>query len=510
MTEQIVWGDIVGRQVPPDFHSIKEKVLDYLSKSTGPLKLPLLEVQKKSVAHAVGLRYCCLFDDMGLGKTAQALAINAFGGHKCTLILCPNNVKKVWAAEIIKFTGTPVSQIYIGSGSEITNLPLKIAQRYKYIVFNYEALVVAGKTPKYIPSVFTACQHHILDEAHYLRNAHTARYMSYYLFLQRMPVKRLTILTGTPLDRCINEAFVYLALLDFNPKRPGKIFHKYFLNSTMFSERYAKSKEIANNTVSTQNYSSFKPPYIPEIGRLFGDYVIRRKIHEVVELKPLRIQEVRVSLTSAEANFEQVTSRFSKAVSLIGRSNKKQGEFDKKERGGDAFLKAVQKIRTDIALEKTHYTLEMAIKYYQAYGPVIIFSEFIMPLEWLKEAMFNKGYKSLFVIGEKMKLQEREDAVNEFKEKRTPFLLATFGAMSEGENLQEIRTIIMNDLPWQPLVIKQAQRRIWRIGQKHECYCCIIKSDSDYFVERNIMMKQDMIFTTDAMFDEIKIRNNLV
>lgn len=504
------WGDIVGKLIPPDFRKIKEKILKYFQGGgKGPLRLPLLGVQQKSVAHAVGLRYCCLFDDMGLGKTAQALAINAFGGHKSTFILCPNNVKKVWAAEILKFTNTPASKIYIGKGSEITSLPLKVAQRYSYIIFNYESLVVAGKTPKYIPSVFQACQHHILDEAHYLRNAHTARFMSYYLFLRKSPVKRLTILTGTPLDRCINEAFVYLALMDLNPLREEKTFHKYFVNSTMFSERYAKSKVITGNAVSTGNYSGYKPAMLPEIGKMFGDSVIRRKIHEVVELKPLRVQEVRVQMRSAETQILEVKERFAKAVSLLMGSNKKQTEWEKKEKGGDAFLKAVQKIRVDIAMEKTVYALDMAVKYYKTYGPVIIFSEFIRPLQAIKTLAFNKGLGSLEVIGEKMKLSEREESVLEFKKKKTPFLLATFGAMSEGENLQEIRTIVMNDLPWQPLVIKQAQRRIWRIGQKDECYCCMIKCDSDYFVERNIAMKQDMILTTDYMFDEIKKRNNL-
>ena len=61
-------------------------------------------------------------------------------------------------------------------------------------------------------------------------------------------------------------------------------------------------------------------------------------------------------------------------------------------------------------------------------------------------------------------------------------------------------SMILNDLPWQPLVIKQAQRRIWRIGQDKECFCYIVTSKSDHFVQRALNMKGEMIAKIEADF----------
>ena len=97
-------GRVIGNSLPPLFHEHRAYLDNYLSK-TSPLDAPLLELQKKSVAAATALKYSAIWDDMGLSKTAQALAKNELGNHDCTLILCPNNVKKVWVAEIEKYLG---------------------------------------------------------------------------------------------------------------------------------------------------------------------------------------------------------------------------------------------------------------------------------------------------------------------------------------------------------------------------------------------------------------------
>ena len=491
------WGAEIGGFLPPDFAVIRRQVSEWLAKNGGPLLFPLLEVQKKSVAHAVALRYCCLFDDMGLGKTAQALAINAFGGHDCTLIICPNNVKKVWIAEIKKFLGFPASQVYVGSGAEIVTLPPKIARKYKFIIFNPEALVVAGKTPDVVPAIFKTCKHHILDEAHYFRNAHTAKFICYFNNLIKNPVHRLTVLTGTPIDRCVTDAWPYLAMLDLNPKTEGRPFLTYFLNSTVFAERYATPRSTGQGGKPT--YGGYKEHALPEVGEMFGQRVIQRKIQEIVELPPLYTQDILLKLDIDE---EEVQKKFQAAFAFIHKSKKKMEEFEKGEKTDDMFLKVVQKIRHDIAMAKAPSALEMAKKYRGNHGPVIIFSEFIDPLKWIKDAAWKTGLEALLVVGEGMHLRDREENIAKFKEGKTPLLLATFGAMSEGENLQMMQVMILNDLPWQPLVIKQAQRRIWRIGQQKPCFCVTLKCASDVFVEKNIAMKQVMINKLEKMFAE--------
>ena len=497
------WGDEIGLAVPPDYQSIRDQVESWLDKNQGPLLHPLLSIQKKSVAHAVALRYCCIFDDMGLGKTAQALAINAFGGHKTTFILCPNNVKKVWVYEIKKFLGLPQSAIYIGKGSEIVTLPPKVASRYRFIIFNYEACMVAGKTPEIVHTAFLACSHHILDECHYFRNAHSARFMAYFNQLMRRPPHRLTILTGTPVDRTITDAWPYLAMLDLNPKIKERSFLSYFINPTIFSERYARVRPTQQGKPS---YMGYKEHMLPEIGAMFGQRVVHRKIEKIVELKKLIIEEKWVKLLNMD--LDEVLRKFKAAFSLIHSSQKKMDEWEKKDKTGDMFLAMIQNLRHEIATNKMVHTLEKATEYNKLHGQVIIFSEFVSPIMWLEKALWAWQLKSTVITGS-VPHHERETRMKDFKDGKTPFLLATFGVLSEGENLQNARCMVMNDLPWQPLVIKQAQRRIWRIGQDKECYCCLIKNEADIYIERTLAMKGEMVRRLEQIFDKSQIEYKL-
>ena len=490
-----IWGDEIGLSLPPDYMRIRGEVERWASSNSGPLIHPLLSLQKRSVAHAVALRYCCIFDDMGLGKTAQSLAINAFGGHKCTFVLCPNNVKKIWIAEILKFLGVKESAIYVGKGAEIVTLPPKVAQRYKFIIFNYESFVVAGKTPDIIPAPFQVCNHHILDEVHYFRNAHSDRFISYFNHLVKRPPHRLTMLSGTPIDRCITDAWPYLAMLDLCPSTPRRPFLSYFINSTMFAERYANPRQAQRNGRAA--YGGYREETLPEVGRMFGGRVVHRKIEEIVELKPLRIKEK--VIVPAAVNEEETLLQFKRAFALISKSKEKMKEWEKGENTSDMFLKIVQRLRHDIAVGKTGHTIEIGEEYYENYGPTIIFSEFIEPVERLSIAFKAKGLESVVIRGD-IPLSERYDRVSKFKEGRIPFLIATYGVLSEGENLQMSCSMILNDLPWQPLVIKQAQRRIWRIGQDKECFCYIVTSKSDHFVQRALNMKGEMIAKIEADF----------
>lgn len=500
-------SDILQCATPSFQPALRKKVLDFFEteQSKKVLNYELLNIQKKSVAQALSYRYCCIFDDMGIGKTAQALAINTLGGHSTTLILCPNNVKKVWVHEIEKFTGIKAAQVYIGSGRDLVTLPPRIAQRYKFIIFNYESLVVAGKTPKILPSVFQVCSHHILDEAHYLRNAYSKRFMTYLNFLAKAPIHTLTILTGTPIDRCINEFWVYLSMMDLNPhgNRQRKFLNTY-QNSCIFSEEFAEPR--GENT-----FRGYKKDKLPALSDMLGGRFIQRKIQEVVELKPFRFQEVFLPNSYfPNLDMKECVKRFKRVFSLIQKSNSKSDDFEKGEAASDDFIKAAQKIRSELSCVKVKYSYAMAKKYLQSVGPTIVFFEFVQPLHIFAEYARREGLESLKVTGTGMKLHERQDSVRVFKQGQTPFLLATYGAMREGENLQQFQAMVMNCIPWQPLVLAQAQRRIWRIGQAKESYCVLMLCNGDAVVRNVVTNKQKMIQDIEKVFANIKLKEGLI
>ena len=463
----------------------------------------MLEVQKKSVAAAAAMRFSLLFDDMGLGKTAQALAIDILNRNQNTLIFCPNNVKKVWLHEIEKFTGIPSKKVFIGSGADIITLPASFALKYRYIIFNYEALVVAYKTPKApTPGIFTACTHHILDEAHNFRNPRTQRFRAYLKFLGKGSVKNLTVLTGTPIDRCINEVWPYMAMLDSNPSVKERPFLEYFSNFSKFSDRYAiLANQYTKQGHTVAKHKGYRKNAVHEIENMMGRKAIQRKIEDVVELPKVHKREIFLLDNLFEEDMAKISYQFKAAFMNISKSKKLYNDFIA-GKTDDGRIAAAQAARVKLAKEKVKWTYDMAVKYLKICDKIIIFSEFIEPLKMFES--LAKTYRVKYAIGRDMKLSEREKSVEEFKEGGADFLLATFGALSEGENLQKCQCMIMNDLPWQPLVITQASRRIWRIGQEKECHIVQMTCSADNALKKILENKQEMVRVFEGQLANIK------
>ena len=485
--------------VPPDFIDIKKRVLAYLRANTqSPLKLELLELQKQSVAHMVALRYSLLWDDMGLGKTAQALAVNLLTQSDKTLIFCPNNIKKVWFAEIMKFTHFGATDIYTGKADELVSLTDTVIDRFKFFIFNYETLRVAFKTRDIIPSIFYRISHTILDEVHRFRNSYILDYIAFYHFFSKQPSRILTMATGTPIDKYIGEVWPYLALMDMNPAVEGYPFLKRFPNQEYFNERYAilKGSKETKEGYMQNSYGYYQEKTFHEIKHLIGPRVIRREIQDAVEMPKIHSRYLRIPDSAfPDKDWDEVLVKFQRLARLQSQKKLKEDE--------EIAVAAIQKLRVEIALRKAWYTYKQSLPYLQ-HGPIVIFSEFIKPLLEFQYWAQAEGHRCLMVVGRDMSLQEREDNIEEFKKAQTPFLLATFGAMAEGENLQVSNVMLFNDIPWQPSIIVQAQRRIWRIGQARECYHEIMTCRGDDFVINVVLQKEAMVKKLETDIVEIQ------
>ena len=518
----MTWADTVLEcSLPPDYRR-RRSFLDGVLKQREPLKEPLLPLQRLSVANAAALKYSCIFDDMGLGKTAQALAVDAIGGHENTLILCPNQVKTVWQHEICKFTDYRLRDIYVGKGRELVDMPAKVASRFKFIIFNYEALNVGDKAGGIIPNVLRVCTHHILDEVHKLRNAESKKTMYYKLMAREVMPDSMTMLTGTPIDRFIGELYVYLSLLDKNPgaKKKGE-FGRYFPNAISFADRYGLSND-KSGAVGLRAYSGAK--FTPQVGAellsLMGPRFVQRKKQEVVDLPPVKEQKIMIpdaSFTHLDMN--KVREDFIAAFRLAHSSRNRARKWEKagEGEGGSGmdpdmlFMAQTQKIRRSIGEAKVPYTLGRAVEKRKRLGPVIIFSEFLSPLDIFAANASRGGFKSVLAVGQgRMPLYEREENIRRFKEGKYDFLLATYGAMSEGVNLQQFRAMEFNDISWQPLVMMQAMCRIWRIGQENEVEMGYSLCSADEVILNTLEKKGKMIKAFEGLLSEIKVKEGFV
>lgn len=98
---------------------------------------------------------------------------------------------------------------------------------------------------------------------------------------------------------------------------------------------------------------------------------------------------------------------------------------------------------------------------------IIIFTEFVATQKYLQQLLENRGF-NVSVLNGSMNIDERNEALQEFKTKTSIFISTDAGG--EGLNLQFSNIIINYDLPWNPMKIEQRCGRADRIGQQRDVH----------------------------------------
>ena len=98
---------------------------------------------------------------------------------------------------------------------------------------------------------------------------------------------------------------------------------------------------------------------------------------------------------------------------------------------------------------------------------IIIFTEFVATQKYLQQLLENRGF-TVSVLNGSMSIDERNEALQEFKTKTSIFISTDAGG--EGLNLQFANIIINYDLPWNPMKIEQRCGRVDRIGQQRDVH----------------------------------------
>ncbi len=121
-------------------------------------------------------------------------------------------------------------------------------------------------------------------------------------------------------------------------------------------------------------------------------------------------------------------------------------------------------IRQDKKLIKLKDTMLKLRK--QGHKKFIVFTQFRSTQDYITEEL-SKDFRITPFHGS-LNIQEKEDAVAEFKADSEIFLSTEAGG--EGRNLQFCNCLINYDLPWAPLKVEQRIGRIHRFGQEKDVY----------------------------------------
>ena len=397
----------------------------------------------------------CLADDMGLGKTLQIIAYLSEHSFDTThsLIVVPKTLLENWKREFLKFA--PEIKVYIYHGRDRC---IEEFQNHQVIITTYGTLI----------NDFDRLNSHyfenmIIDEAQYIKNARSKAYRAVKYIQARTKI----IMTGTPIENNIQEYWNLMRIA----------------NPTMMS-----FKEISKGLEPDQ--------IVSRVRFLTTPFLLRRLKSDVLKDLPEK-QELTVY-----CNFDEPQRELYKIMleSIRYEINRKSDHFEIKSNSivlnGLLYLQEVcchprllpKEYNVNGCLESAKLDLLISMTYelYLSGHKVVIFSRFTKMLGIINKALSKLHINIFYIDG---KTCQRQKIIDDFEQNKEGVFLISLKAGGTGINLVSADTAIIYDPWWNPAVEKQAQDRIYRIGQKKNVTVYkLIVADT---IEEKIQLLQD-------------------
>ncbi|GAA5802781.1 hypothetical protein HPULCUR_008256 [Helicostylum pulchrum] len=452
---------------------------------------------------------CIMADEMGLGKTLQCLTLlwtllqqsNELGKPTINkaIITCPSSLVNNWANEIVKWLGdNRVRPLVISDAKakdKISSVKRWGAAQGKMInpilIISYESLRVYTPYLKNSPIGLLLC-----DEGHRLKNAGSQLFEK----LNSLTVARRVILSGTPIQ---NDLIEYYSLLDFaNPGLLGTIheFRKHY-------ERPIARGRDADATDSERKLSDEK---VAEFWKIVSKFTIRRtndiltkylpvKFEHVVfcKLAPLQQSLYDVFLTSPEIKkiLRGQGSQPLKAITMLKKLCNHPNllnlpeDLEGCERHLPAGYNTQHKVDPSFSGKFAVLARMLAKIKKETKDKIVLISNYTQTLDVFQKFCKQQQYGVLRLDGS-MNTNKRQKLVDEFNDpEREEFVfLLSSKAGGCGLNLIGANRLVLFDPDWNPAADQQALARVWRDGQKKDCF--IYRFISSGTIEEKIFQRQ--------------------
>ena len=465
------------------------------------------------------IRYI-LADEVGLGKTIEAgmviRELKARGLIRRILVVCPTGLVTQWASEMQEKFHEKFHVILPSDFDTIRRLTDNedVYGQYDQVISPMDSIKPlekrAGwtdeKVEKYneerIYSIINSgWDLVIIDESHRVAGStsEVARYKLGHLLSQASPY--LLLLSATPhngktepflrLVRLLDkEAFPnarsivkeqvapYLIrtekreAIDNNGNKlfKNRITHLVLLN---WDERHTMQRELYQLVTAyvSKTYNKALRNRKKNMCLIFLLIIMQRMVTSSTaavrqslerRLEVLKNQATRLSsLTEEEIAELDIEDNVEEALEAISLDNDKEiAELEHII----SVAKQAEYQHTDVKVEKLLSIID-GILCEDTSQKIIIFTEFMATQEYLKRILVSKDY-SVSILNGSMSIEERNDALHEFRDKTSIFISTDAGG--EGLNLQFSNIIINYDLPWNPMKIEQRCGRADRIGQTRD------------------------------------------
>lgn len=442
---------------------------------------------------------CIMADEMGLGKTLQCITLmwtllkQSPDAGKSTIqkcvIACPSSLVRNWANELVKWLGpdaiTPfaidgkaskeelvqqIKQWCIASGRSVVR---------PVLIVSYETLRLNVGELAQTPIGLLLC-----DEGHRLKNGESQTFTA----LNGLNVQRRVILSGTPIQNDLSE---YFALLNFaNPNYLGtrNEFRKQFENPIL----------RGRDADATDDDRKKGDERLAELLNLVNKFIIRRtndilskylpvKYEHVVfcNLAPFQKDLYNHFIASPEIR-SLLRGKGSQPLKAIGMLKKLCNHPDlldlptdlpgcedflpddfvpKDARGRDRDVKVWYSGKM-LVLDRMLASIRASTN-----DKIVLISNYTQTLDVFAALCRSRGYGCLRLDGT-MNVSKRQKLVDKFNDPEGPefvFLLSS-KAGGCGLNLIGANRLVLFDPDWNPAADQQALARVWRDGQKKDCF----------------------------------------
>ncbi|TFK54837.1 SNF2 family domain-containing protein [Heliocybe sulcata] len=470
---------------------------------------------------------CIMADEMGLGKTLQCIALlwtllkqSPRAGkstiEKC-IIACPASLVKNWANELAKWLAKDAINAMAVDGKGGKSELVQRVERWvassgrnvaqPVMIVSYETL---RSVSPYLGNASIGLL--LCDEGHRLKNSESQTFQA----LNALDVKRRVILTGTPIQNDLSE---YFSLLNFaNPNLLGtkNDFRKNFENIIIRGRDADATDEIKAKSEEK----------LKELGALVMKFIIRRtndllskylpvKYEQVVfcGLSPFQLALYRLFISSSEvkALLRGAESQPLKAINILKKlcNHPELLDLPGDLKGSDSIIPADfcsaapgaasaptgrdrgrnQTVHCDwggkfVVLERFLHRIKT-----ETNDKIVLISNYTQTLDLFEKMCRGKKY-GYFRLDGTMSITKRQKLVDQFNDpegKEFVFLLSS-KAGGCGINLIGANRLILFDPDWNPAADQQALARVWRDGQKKECF--VYRFISTGTIEEKIFQRQ--------------------
>ena len=376
----------------------------------------------------------CLADDMGLGKTLQVIAFLSDESLKKShsLIIVPKTLLINWLKEFQKFI--PGSEIYIyhGSGRNISDVI-----NSKTVLTTYGT--VLNDIEKLKDLHFKIL---ILDEAQYVKNSDSKTYKA----LLNIQAETKIILTGTPIENNLQEFWGLMRLINRDSVKPFNLNFK-----GMEGENLLKKIKVVT-----------------------APFILRRLKKEVLEDLPEKQEEILYCEMGEEQESLYKNILASVRLELLRKNERYEIKDNSIILKGLLYLQEIcchpslldRNLNQNNCCESAKLdVLENLLQNaYNSGHKIVIFSRFVKMLKIIEKRL-NFFHMNYFYLDGTTK--DRISLVQEFENSQTGVFLISLKAGGTGLNLVSADIAVIYDPWWNPAVEKQAEDRIYRIGQKN-------------------------------------------